>query len=44
MQLLVVTGQVVTGTFSPDRNTANATYTPAVSEIGTTITLTWNVP
>jgi CRISPR/Cas system CSM-associated protein Csm4 (group 5 of RAMP superfamily) len=32
------------GTFAPDRNTANATYTPAVSEIGTTITLTWNVP
>jgi len=33
-----------TGTFSPNRNTANATYTPAASEIGTTITLTWNVP
>jgi CRISPR/Cas system CSM-associated protein Csm4 (group 5 of RAMP superfamily) len=32
------------GSFAPDRNTANATYTPAVSEIGTTITLTWNVP
>jgi CRISPR/Cas system CSM-associated protein Csm4 (group 5 of RAMP superfamily) len=32
------------GTFAPDRNTANATYTPAISEIGTTITLTWNVP
>jgi hypothetical protein len=29
---------------APNRNTANATYTPAVSEIGTTITLTWNVP
>jgi hypothetical protein len=28
------------GTFAPDRNTANATYTPAVGEIGTTITLT----
>jgi hypothetical protein len=27
------------GSFAPDRNTANATYTPAVSEIGTTITL-----
>jgi hypothetical protein len=35
---------VVLATFAPDRNTANATYTPAVSEIGTTITLTWNVP
>src|SRR5678816_4661075 len=32
------------GTFVPDRNTANATYTPAAGEIGTTITLTWNVP
>jgi hypothetical protein len=32
------------GTFTPDRNTANATYIPAVGEIGTTITLTWNVP
>jgi hypothetical protein len=32
------------GSFTPDRNTANAIYTPAVSEIGTTITLTWNVP
>jgi hypothetical protein len=32
------------GTFAPDRNTANATYTPALGEIGTTITLTWNVP
>jgi hypothetical protein len=31
-------------TFAPDRNTANATYTPAWREIGTTITLTWNVP
>src|SRR5258706_12918402 len=33
-----------TGTFNPNRNTANATYTPAASEIGTTITLTWNAP
>src|SRR5678809_577290 len=32
------------GSFAPDRNTANATYTPAVGEIGSTITLTWNVP
>jgi hypothetical protein len=32
------------GTFNPNRNTANATYTPAAGEIGTTITLTWNVP
>src|SRR4029453_1629815 len=32
------------GSFAPDRNAANATYTPAVSEIGTTVTLTWNVP
>ena len=32
------------GSFAPDRNAANAIYTPAVSEIGTTITLTWNVP
>src|SRR4029078_2487442 len=32
------------GSFAPDRNAANATYIPAVSEIGTTITLTWNVP
>src|SRR6185369_4325895 len=32
------------GSFAPDRNTANATYTPAAGEIGTTITLTWNVP
>jgi hypothetical protein len=44
MQLLVATGQVVIGSFAPDRNTANATYTPALGEIGTTITLTWNVP
>jgi hypothetical protein len=33
-----------TGTFNPNRNTANATYTPAAAEIGTTITLTWNAP
>jgi hypothetical protein len=32
------------GTFNPNRNTANANYIPASSEIGTTITLTWNVP
>jgi hypothetical protein len=32
------------GSFAPDRNAANAIYTPAVTEIGTTITLTWNVP
>jgi hypothetical protein len=32
------------GTFNPNRNTANATYTPAAGEIGTTITLTWNAP
>jgi hypothetical protein len=32
------------GTFSPNRNTANATYTPSLAEIGTTVTLTWNVP
>jgi hypothetical protein len=32
------------GTFNPNRNTANATYTPALSEVGTTVTLTWNVP
>ena len=32
------------GTFAPNRNAAFATYTPAVSERGTTITLTWNVP
>src|SRR4029077_14284743 len=28
------------GTFAPNRNTANAVYTPASGEIGTTITLT----
>jgi hypothetical protein len=32
------------GTFNPGRNAANATYTPAAGEIGTTITLTWNIP
>jgi hypothetical protein len=43
----VVTGGNWTGgsgTFNPNRNTANATYTPAAGEIGTTITLTWNAP
>jgi hypothetical protein len=44
MQLLVVTGLAVLVHFAPDRNTANATYTPVAGEIGTTITLTWNVP
>ena len=33
-----------TGTFSPSRNSASITYTPAVSEIGNTITLIWNIP
>jgi hypothetical protein len=33
-----------TGTFTPNRNTANATYTPAVSEVSTTVVLSWNVP
>jgi hypothetical protein len=33
-----------TGTFNPNRNTANATYTPSVPEIGTIVTLTWDVP
>jgi hypothetical protein len=32
------------GSFAPDRNTAGAIYTPAAGEVGTTITLTWNVP
>jgi hypothetical protein len=32
------------GSFNPNRNTANATYTPAAGEIGTTISLTWNIP
>jgi hypothetical protein len=32
------------GTFNPNRNFANATYTPALSEVGTIVTLTWNVP
>ena len=43
----VVTGGNWTGgagTFNPNRNTANATYTPVAGEIGTTITLTWNAP
>src|SRR5688572_28487187 len=33
-----------TGTFNPNRNAANAIYTPSASEIGTTVTLTWNAP
>jgi hypothetical protein len=37
--LLVETGPVGSGTFSPNRTTANATYTPVAGEIGTTITL-----
>jgi hypothetical protein len=32
------------GTFNPNRNTANATYTPAAGEVGSTVTLIWNVP
>src|SRR5678810_1467347 len=32
------------GTFSPNRNTFNATYTPSASEIGSRVTLVWNVP
>src|SRR4029079_8560200 len=32
------------GSFAPDRNTANATYTPAAGEVGSTVTLIWNVP
>ncbi len=32
------------GTFTPDRNTPNATYTAAAGEIGTTVTLTWGIP
>ena len=32
------------GTFNPNRNSANAIYTPALSEIGITVTLTWNTP
>jgi hypothetical protein len=32
------------GTFTPNRNSSNAIYTPATSEVGTTITLTWNTP
>jgi hypothetical protein len=34
MLLLVETGPAVAGTFNPNRNTANATYTPAAGEIG----------
>src|SRR4029079_5829306 len=30
--------------FNRNRNAANASYTPALSEIGTTISLTWNIP
>ena len=33
-----------TGTFNPNRSTANATYTPAASESGTAVILTWNIP
>src|SRR5204862_7719665 len=32
------------GTFTPNRNTPNAIYVPSITETGTTITLTWNVP
>jgi hypothetical protein len=32
------------GVFNLNRNAANATYTPALTEIGTTVILTWNVP
>jgi hypothetical protein len=32
------------GTFNPNRNTANATYIPAASEIGSIVSLTWNLP
>jgi hypothetical protein len=32
------------GTFNPNRNTANAIYTPAAGEVGSTVTLIWNVP
>jgi hypothetical protein len=43
----IVTGGSWTGgsgTFNPNRTTANATYTPSIGEAGTTVTLTWNVP
>jgi hypothetical protein len=43
----VVTGGNWTGgigTFNPNRNAANATYMPAVGEVGTTVVLSWNVP
>jgi hypothetical protein len=33
-----------TGTFNPNSTTANAAYTPSVSEIGSTVTLIWNIP
>ncbi len=32
-----------TGTFTPNRNTGNATYTIPASEAGTTVNLTWTV-
>jgi hypothetical protein len=32
------------GTFIPDRNTPNAIYTPALSEVGTLSLLRWNLP
>lgn len=32
------------GTFTPDRNAPNATYTAASGEIGRTIVLTWEIP
>jgi hypothetical protein len=42
--VLAVIGREVAGTFSPNRNAANATYTPAVGEMGTFVILIWNVP
>src|SRR5678816_1828156 len=33
-----------TGTFNPTRTSANAFYTPSLSENGTAVTLTWNIP
>ena len=32
------------GTFNPNRNTPNAIYTPHLSEFGTAVTLSWNIP
>jgi hypothetical protein len=32
------------GTIQSDNTTANATYTPAPSESGTVVNLTWNIP